>query len=79
MEFLDGSTLVSASYDGSIKVWDVASGTPKDTVAGEKFTFSKAAAGTEQRAGQFLVTAKDNLVLVYHADREANDGKKEGA
>ena len=44
---------------------------------GEKFTFSKAAAGSEQRAGRFLVTSKGDLVLVYHADGgEANDAKK---
>ena len=77
MEFLDDGTLVSCSDDGSTKVWDISTGMLKTKGPGGKFTFSKAAAGTEQRAGQFLVTAKDNLVLVYHADREANDGKKE--
>ena len=77
MEFLDVSTLVSASNDGSIKVWDVASGTSKDTVVGEKFTFSEAAAGTEQRVGRFLVTSKGDMVLVHHADGgEASDGKR---
>ena len=77
MEFLDGSTLVSASGDGSIKVWDVASGTSKDTVAGEKFAFSTAPGGKEQRAGRFLVTSKGDMVLVHHADGgEASDGKR---
>jgi WD40 repeat protein len=76
VEFLDVSTLVSASKDGSIKVWDVASGTSKDTVVGEKFTFSEAAAGTEQRVGRFLVTSKGDMVLVHHADGgEASDGE----
>ena len=77
MEFLDGSTLVSASKDGSIKVWDAASGTPKDTVAGEKFAFSTAPGGKEQRAGSFLVTTKGDMVLVHHSDDgEASDGKR---
>ena len=79
MKFQDNGTLVSCGRDGSTKFWDISTGTPNTEVPGEQFTFSKAAAkaGTEQRAGHFLVTAKDNLVLVYHADREANDGKKE--
>ena len=77
MEFQDDATLVSCSRDGLTKFWDISTGTPKTEVPGENFTFSNATAGTEQRTGHFLVTAKDNLVLVYHADREANDGKKE--
>ena len=77
MEFQDDVTLVSCSRDGLTKFWDISTGTPKTEVPGENFTFSNATAGTEQRTGHFLVTAKDNLVLVYHADREANDGKKE--
>jgi WD40 repeat protein len=77
VEFQDDVTLVSCSRDGLTKFWDISTGTPKTEVPGENFTFSNATAGTEQRTGHFLVTAKDNLVLVYHADREANDGKKE--
>ena len=92
MEFQDDATLVSCSRDGSTKFWDISTGTPKTEVPGEQFTFSEAAARTrawrawraeegdyllQQRAGHFLVTAKDKLVLVQHADREANDGKKE--
>ena len=77
MEFLDGSVLVSCDANGSTKVWDIATGTAKAEVPGEKFTFSKAAAGSEQRAGRFLVTSEGDLVLVYHADGgEANDAKK---
>jgi len=81
VEFQDDSTLVSCSLvnscDGSTKFWDISTGTPKTEVPGQNFIFCKAAAGTKQCAGHFLVTAKGNLVLVYHADAEANDGKKE--
>ena len=54
MEFLDDGTLVSRADDGSTKFWDISTGTPKTEVPGETFTFSKAAAGSEQRAGRFL-------------------------
>ena len=77
MEFQDDATLVSWSVDGSTKFWDISTGTPKTEVPGEKFTFSEAAAGTEQRVGRFLVTSKGDMVLVHHADGgEASDGKR---
>ena len=79
VEFQDDTTLVSCSDDGSTKFWDISTGTPKIEVPGENFTFSKASAGSEQGAGHFLVSAKGNSVLVYHADCEANDGKEGGS
>ena len=77
MEFLDNGTVVSCSEDGSTKFWDISTGTPKTEVPGETFTFSKAAAGSEQRAGRFLVASQGDLVLVYQADGgEVSDMKK---
>ena len=77
MEFLDNGTVVSCSEDGSTKFWDISTGTPKTEVPGETFTFSKAAAGSEQRAGRFLVASQGDLVLVFQADSgEASDLKK---
>ena len=77
MEFLDDGTLASSSDDGSTKFWDISTGTPKTDVPGKTFTFSKAAAGSEQRAGRFLITAEGDLVLVFQADSgEASDLKK---
>ena len=77
MEFLDGSTLVSCDMYGSTKFWDISTGTPKTDVPGTTFTFSKAAAGSKQRAGRFLITAEGDLVLVFQADSgEASDLKK---
>ena len=67
MEFRDGATLVSASEDGSLKVWDVSTGAFKYEAAGDQFAFSKAA-GTEQRVGRFLVEAEGLLVLVHDVD-----------
>ena len=77
MEFLDDGTLASSSDDGSTKFWDISTGTPKTDVPGKTFTFSKAAAGTEQRAGRYIITAEGDLLLVHHADGgEASDAKK---
>ena len=77
MEFLDDGTLASSSDDGSTKFWDISTGTPKTDVPGTTFTFSKAAAGSKQRAGRFLITAEGDLVLVFQADSgEASDLKK---
>jgi len=82
VEFLDDGTLVSCDSRGSTKFWDISTGTAKAEVPGEKFTFSKAAvskaaAGSEQRAGRFLVTSQGDLVLVHLADGgETSDAKK---
>ena len=77
MEFLDDGTLASSSDDGSTKFWDISTGTPKTDVPGKMFTFSKAAAGTEQRAGRYIITAEGDLLLVHHAGGgEASDAKK---
>jgi hypothetical protein len=65
---------VSGSWDNSIKVWHLPS--PKDHVAADKSAFSEKA-GMEQRVGQFLVTAKDNLLLVHDANGAANSGEKQ--
>ena len=65
VEFLDGTTLVSSSQDGSTRVWDTSTGELKVQVSGEKFALSKAA-GRDQRRGPFLVTARGDLVQVHN-------------
>ena len=74
MEFRDGATLVSASEDGSIKVWDVSTGASKHEAAGDQFAFSKTA-GTEQRVGRFLVKAQGELVLVRDVADDSRETK----
>jgi len=69
--------LVSSSSDGSTKCWDVSTGTSRDEVAGEQVASTKAAVGTEQRAGRFLVKAIGDIVLVHYADGgEGSHGEK---
>jgi len=71
----DSGALVSSSGDGSTKCWDVSTGTSKDEVAGEQV--ASTAAGTEQRAGRFLVTAEGDLVLIHYADGGEGSGGEE--
>ena len=73
MHFRDANTLVSSSADGTSIMWDTSTGARKDEVSGGKFAWTT---NTEQRIGRFLVTAKDDLVLVHHDHGEANVADK---
>ena len=53
----DGATLVSSDGIETIR-WDVATGARKDKVAGQ-FAFTKAT------NGRYIVTKKDDLIVVY--------------
>ena len=65
VEFIDADTVVSSSHDGTTRAWDVATGTQKAEFEGDKFTFTKSRDGDEQTVGAYVVTKKDNLVLVH--------------
>ena len=65
VEFIDADTVVSSSDDGTTRAWDVATGTQKAEFEGEKFTFTKSSGGEEQTVGAYVVTKKDNMVLVH--------------
>ena len=64
LEFIDADTVVSSSDDGTTRAWDVATGTQKAEFEGDKFSFTKSRAG-KQTVGAYVVTMKDNLVLVH--------------
>ena len=64
MEFIDADTVVSSSKDGTTRAWDVATGTQKAEFEGDKFSFTKSRDG-KQTVGAYVVTKKDNLVLVH--------------
>merc|ERR1712216_691344 len=64
VEFIDADTVVSSSNDGTTRAWDVATGTYKAEFEGDKFSFTRSS-GDEQAVGAYVVTNKDNLVLVH--------------
>ena len=65
VEFIDADTVVSSSRDGTTRAWDVATGTQKAEFEGDKFSFTRSSGGNEQTVGAYVVTKKDNLVLVH--------------
>ena len=65
VEFIDADTVVSSSKDGTTRAWDVATGTQKAEFEGDKFSFTRSSGGDEQTVGAYVVTKKDNLVLVH--------------
>ena len=65
VEFIDADTVVSSSIDGTTRAWDVATGTQKAEFEGDKFSFTRSSGGNEQTVGAYVVTKKDNLVLVH--------------
>ena len=64
VEFIDANTVVSSSNDGTTRAWDVATVTQKAEFEGDKFSFTKSRDG-KQTVGAYVVTKKDNLVLVH--------------
>merc|ERR1712216_732604 len=64
VEFIDADTVVSSSDDGTTRAWDVATGTQKAEFEGDKFSFTKSR-GAKKTVGAYVVTKKDNLVLVH--------------
>ena len=65
LEFIDADTVVSSSDDGTTRAWDVATGTQKAEFEGDKSSFTKSSGGDEQTVCAYVVTKKDNLVLVH--------------
>ena len=66
----DGKTLFSGSTDGTTRCWDVHSGKAKEdedaarVLAGGKFAFAKGNS-REQKVGEFLVTAEDDMLRIF--------------
>ena len=64
VEFIDADTVVSSSDDGTTRAWNVATCMQKAEFEGDKFSFTKSS-GAKQTVGPYVVTKKDNLVLVH--------------
>jgi len=67
VEFSDAGTVVSASYDGTKRFWDVSTGAQKEEMPGERFAFSKGSSD-KQMAGKYVVTTQGDLLLVHLTD-----------
>ena len=65
VEFIDADTVVSSSDDGTTRAWNVATCMQKAEFEGDKFSFTRRSGGDEQTVGAYVVTTKDNLVLVH--------------
>ena len=72
----DGETLFSGSTDGTTRCWDVERGEAKEgeeaarVLQGGKFAFAKGssygqALSTEQKVGEFLVTAEGDMLRIF--------------
>ena len=58
-------TLVSDSEDGTMRVWSVATGAPKEEVDGDSFSFaSSKESSSEQKVGKYKISFKEDLLLI---------------
>ncbi len=60
---MDAKTLVFSSKDGTMRVWSVDTGSPKEELDGGSFAFSKDSS-SEQKVGKYSITFKDDLLLI---------------
>ena len=55
--------MVSGSEDGTMRVWSVATGAPKEELDGGSFGFSKDSF-SEKKVGKYSITFKNDLLLI---------------
>jgi hypothetical protein len=60
---VDAETLVSSSEDGTMRVWNVATGAQKEELDGGSFAFSKDHS-SEQKVGKYSITFHKDLLLI---------------
>ncbi len=60
---MDAETLLSSSEDGTMRVWSVATGAPKEELDGGSFGFSKDSF-SEKKVGKYSITFKNDLLLI---------------
>ncbi len=63
LEYVDEETLVSGSEDGTMRVWSVATGAPKEEFDGGSFTFSEDST-SGHKVGKYSITFKEDLLLI---------------
>ena len=60
---MDSKTFVSSCSDGTMRVWSVTTGAPKEELDGGSFAFSKDSS-SKQKVGKYSITFKDDLLLI---------------
>ena len=72
----DGAQVVSASYDGWVRVWDVASGSQVRQLAGTSFALVEGLSG-ERKRDRHVITALGDMLRIYeiwNEQQHAGDG-----
>jgi len=71
----DGAQVISGSNEGTVRVWDVASGTQVRQLTGEKFALVEGPCDEKHRY-RHVLTTNDDTLLIYKIAKElhAEDG-----
>ena len=65
----DGAQVISGSSDGTVRLWDLASGRQVRQLAGNEFALVKGLSG-ELRRDRHILTALDDKLLIYQVAKE---------
>ena len=63
LEYLNAETLLSSSGDGTMRVWSVDTGAPKEELDGRSLAFSKDSS-SQQKVSKYSIAFKDDLLLI---------------
>ena len=70
----DGAQVISGSEDGTVLLWDAASGRRVCQLAGERFVLV-GGLSNERKRGRHILTAPGDTLLVYECGKEQQHGE----